>query len=197
MTRPHSPDDDHDEVLEIDLEVHQRVRAALRDVPPQSPAEAERAREAALVHLGAARRTRRPRWLSVAAAGMVAVLGVAVLSRGSDEQPIAEPATAEPPERLAEDAGVALRQAPVQAESMPSTAFVLNEAQLDEVIAWARDREPVNEARCPRAVDAEQSYGNRLVGATEVEILVDLEGGTLRVLDAATCAVVAATTFSP
>jgi hypothetical protein len=191
MTPEHSPDDEHDEVLELDLELRTRVRAALRDVPPQPVAQADRAREVALSHVADARRARRPMWLSVAAAGVVGVLGVAVLGRGSGEPPAAEPT-----DRAAADTGVAMMQPEVVTQSAPAAASLLTDVDIDEIAAWVRTNEPVTQALCPVG-DTERSHGVRLAGSLEVEVLVDVEAGVLRIVDAATCAILTTTPFSP
>lgn len=188
MTHDPTPDD---EFPELDLEVHARVRAALRQVPQQPPEQADRARAVALGHLSVSQRPRRPVWLSVAAAGIVVVVGVAVLGRGVDAPPPAEPI-----ERAADDSAVAMMQPEVQARSAASGVAPLNDADLGAIAAWVRASEPVSDAVCPLD-NAERSYGVRLVGGVEVEVLVDTQRGLLRIVDLATCVMLGTATIVP
>jgi hypothetical protein len=191
MTHDPAPDD---EFAELDLDVHARVRAALRDVPPQAAEQADRARETALGHIetasqaGQTRRAKRPIWLTVAAAGIVSLLGVAVLSRGVDA-----PSTTNSVERSADEAAVAMVQPDARAAAVAS---VLSESEIDDLVAWVRSSAPVADGSCP-VENAEQSYGRRLVNGVDAEVMVDVEAGTVRVVDAATCSVLATATLNP
>jgi len=187
------PDDDHDDSLEFDPALRERIRAALRDVTPQPPGAAHAAREAALAQLPTGSARRQPAWLIVAAAGIVGVLGVAVLGRGLDgpspsavtKEGPAVPFQAPP---VAEQLAAPDAAPPVAARSAPEP--------LDEVIASVRSGEPVETATCP-VVAGERSYGVRGWLGRQVEVLVDLDAGVLRLLEVPSCIVVATTNFTP
>lgn len=188
-----APDDDPDATLEFDPALRERIRAALRDVAPQHPDDAHAARETALSQLTAVPARRQPAWLIVAAAGIVGVLGVAVLGRGLDSP--------SPSAEKQEGPAVPFQAPPVAeqlaaADAAPPVAARSADEPLDEVIASVRSGEPVETATCP-VVSGERSYGVRGWLGRRVEVLVDLDAGTLRLLEVPSCIVVATTNFTP
>jgi len=188
-----TPHDDHDDTLEFDPAVRERIRAALRDVTPQETGDAHAAREAALAQLTTGPARRQSAWLIVAAAGIVGVLGVAVLDRGLDGPS---------PSAVTQDAPAVPFQAPPMAEQLaaadaaPPVAARSGTEPLDEVIASVRSGEPVETATCPVAT-GERSYGVRGWLGRQVEVLVDIDVGALRLLEVPSCIVVATTSFTP
>lgn len=183
---PLSDDDD----LEFDIETLRRVRAALRDVPPQHPDEATRARRAALSHVITPRRPRQPAWLIVAAAGVVGILAITVLNRsgggGGGTGEMASPAQV-----VAE-----LEAAASESRLAPTPMAAGAPASVDDLVLWVRANRPVASAICP-IEGAERSYGERRWNDADVEVLVDDEQGTVRVVDVATCATLATATLAP
>ena len=187
-----TPDDDLHEVVELDGAWSERVRAALREVPPQDPAMAAQARDAALRHVAGPRRRRQPAWLAMAAAGVVAVLGVAVLGRSES----GESNTAVPPARVVEELEGRLEAAAADTRAAAASPMMSPDADLNEIAVWVDTRSPVDDARCP-LVEDERSYGVRLWSGAEVEVLVDAERRTFRLVDLAACGTLVAGSLNP
>jgi hypothetical protein len=179
-----APREGVDDVLHLDPALRERVRAALRDVPPQDADRAQASIDAALQTLSG-RQRRRGAWLAVAAAGVVAVLGVAVLRGPERSDPdstldvVAAPMTVEDP--------AALRLA----ESALPTTSAIDQFRLDII-----DGSPVEDAVCP-LIGEERSYGVRPWEDRTVEIMVDVTAGLFRVMDVTTCQVLLMAPLTP
>lgn len=192
------PDDnrhgDGDDALEFDLETYERVRAAVRDVAPQDPLEAERAREAALSTWSRGRRrSRRPAWLSAVAAAAIAVVGVTVILRddGSDDSTATKVAAPES-SRQAESAP----PPELDASALSAASADDIDQTIDEVVGWLTQQTPIDAATCPLKGD-ERSYGSRLWSGVDIEALVDLNARTVRLVDRSSCLELASTVIAP
>lgn len=179
-----APHEDVDDVLQIDPAARARVRMALRDVPPQDVDQARVSIDTALDTL-AGRQRRRGAWLIVAAAGIVGVLGVAVL-RGSGSPD--------------SDSDVDMVAAPMVADESPTSRLAEPEAASQTTIEQFRldilGSTPVDEATCP-VMGAEQSYGMRPWEGRTVEIVVDTTTGLFRIVDATSCQVLVVAPLTP
>jgi hypothetical protein len=192
MSDQPTPRDAVDDVPSLDPALRERVRTALRDVPPQDPERAQASLDAALEGLSHHQRPRRA-WLVVAAAGIVGVLGVAVLggrqNSGSDTDldMVATPMTVD---------GSSSASPPAADEARLAESALTSETILDEFRLSIIGAAPIEQAQCPITAE-ERSYGLRRWDSRDVELLVDVSAGLLRLVDATTCEVLIVAPLTP